>query len=459
MATYFKTDLGLTETVNLGLEAVPSNDEYIYFKITGTENYILQPGSKIRAIIVPSDSVVPTGEIAALLRIQNSKDDINNGYFFAQGGENNTTKDDILSFSKIKIDNYSWENTKFDLHWMIIRGTDEIYENNLCNIYSLPHRIQSSEVSISGNLLNDGEFIQYRVIWNSINNEGSDEYGSLPNDGPYMLNVKHKYGLNRYGSSEPVSGFSTPVFYGSGVMSTGVVFDVPFYDTRKEFQNIPAIYNFELYNITAGNEKPGSIPFVVTMDHQNLIDSNSYFKDLDRYTFQHASKDKLKKVAEIQIEPNIINRKRLSIGINDISVKNNTYVKQGIYISKPYNLDFNLYTFSMKVTEVIPFYPNVDPYQIVQYFIEFNSNQWERISPINRKDEFDKGQLVPKLFIFDKSNDIQSNIKYISYNSNINSFRVKITFDLSSLIDSKFSPPEIHDYKCIVYDKNQFFNL
>jgi hypothetical protein len=461
MATYFKTDLGPTSSVDLGFEAVISNDSNIYFKITGAENYILQPSSKVRAMIVPSDSLVPTGTIGELLKHQNRQDNDSSGYFFFQGGENNTSQNDNLSFSNIKISNYDWENTKFDLHWMILRGSDEIYGNSLDGVYSFPHKVQSSEVSISGNLLTGGDVIQYRIFWDAINNEGSTDYGSAPTDGPYKFNVVHKYGLDRQGLVASVSGFSSPIYYASGIMNSGIVVNLPFYDERKEFQNVPAIYNFELNNVTAGTLKPGTSALVITMDHQKLLDSNNYFKDLDRYTFQYASKDKLKKITEIQIEPGVINRKRLGIGINDISIKDNTYVKQGIYVSKSYPLDFNIYTFSMKVDELIPTYPDLNSYDVVQYFVEFNSNQWERISPINRKDEFSGTNLVPKLFIFDKSPEdkIQDQVKYITYNSNVNLFRVKIVFDLSKLSESKFTPPEVRDYKCIIYDKDQFFNL
>lgn len=459
MANYFKTDLGPTSAAVLYLIPISLGDTKLYFRIGGAEYYTLQPGSKVRAMIVPSDAGVPVATIKDLLKRDNRVNDILQGYYYATGGENNSSENDTLTFDPIKIENYDWENTKFDLHWMVLRGGDELYGSNLDGVYLFPHNVQSSEVQISGNLLGDGRLIQYQISWDPINNEDSADYGSSPTDGPYYFYVGYKY-FYREGPS--VSGFEDPIYYPSGTMDegSGITIVLPFHDERKQYQNVPAIYNFRLGNISAGSDKSGTKFLNVTMDHQVLIDSNKYFANLDNITFTHASKDKLKKVGEVEIEPGIINRKRLSLGINDVSVKDNTYVKQGIYVSNSYPMEFNIYTFSLKVDEMIPSYPNIDPYSVIKYFVEFNSNKWEQISPINRKDEYNGSTLIPKMFIFDKaSEDASEQVKYIDYNSNVNSFRIKIVFDLSKILESKFTPPEVRDYKCIIYDKDQFFNL
>ena len=463
MANFFKTDLGSTEVANLSLEAINKyGDNKLYFRVNSESNYILQPDTKVRALIAPSSASLSASDASGLL--VTGKDDNTNGYFYTNGGANYTTQEDILSFNDIEISDISWENQTFRLYWLITRGPEVLYGSNENDIYSLPHNIQGSEVIISGNLIDIDSKMQYRITWNSIQNEGSTDYGSIPNDGPYWINVLYSYSFTRgdYGSS--VSGFTSPLFHPSGVMSSGIVFELPFYDPRRT-QELPASYKLRIANVTAsGNTdiKPGSSILEVELDHGKLLNNNiKSFKSVDEYVFNSPDKSKLVKVKEILIDDNVINRKRLSIGINDISIKENSYVKQGVYISPSYPLDFNIYTFSLRVDEFIPDYPNLNKYDIVKYFVEFNSNKWEQISPLGRKDEINNSVLIPKIFILDKSpqEEIISEVKYIQYNSNINLFRLKIVFDLSGIIDEKFIPPEIRDYKCIIYDKNQFFNL
>jgi len=460
MATIFRVDLGTTSSIDLGLSALNLGDSKLHFEIDGATSYQIQPTSKVRAMIVPSSSTITSTEISGLLTRQNIQNIPTSGFYFFEGGENNSSQDN-LTFKTLTIDEIQWENQTFDLHWVVLRGNDVFYDSNTIGIYSLPHNIQPSEIIISGNLLSGGDQIKYDIIWNEIQNDDDIQYGSYPSDGPYSLNVLYKYpSVGDY-----VSGFSSTIYYGSGTMSSGISIILPFYDERKTYQNTPAIYNFELNNVTASGNilmKPGSTPLVITIDHQKMLDSNFYFKNLDNYTFKYADKNKLRKMdIPIKIDSSIINRTRIGIGISDISIKENTYVKQGIYVSKQYPLDFNMYTFSLRVNETIPDYSNLNPYDMVKYYVEFNSNKWEAISPINRKDEYFNGSLVPKIFIFDKTpdEDISDQVKYIIYNSNVNAFRLKIIFDLSSVIESKFIPPEIRDYKCIIYDKDQFFNV
>jgi hypothetical protein len=194
------------------------------------------------------------------------------------------------------------------------------------------------------------------------------------------------------------------------------------------------------------------------IDHQDMLNSNQYFSDLDRLATDKTDKALLKKVEEIKIEKSVIDRRRLSIGINDIAVKNNTYSKQGTYVSKFYPVDFNIYTFSLKVDEYIPKYLNLESYDVIKYYVEFNSEKLERISPINRKNEYENELLVPKMIIFDKVYEETDYVKYLEY-TNIIGFKIKIIFDLSSLQESQFPPPEVRDYRCIVYNKEKFFNV
>jgi hypothetical protein len=454
MANYFVSVLGSSSVSSLYLEAVSKGDAYIYMRIAGTEEFIMRPTEKVKAMIAPYDTPLASGIAISLLKQPNIINDVSNGYFFFDGGENNSKDDDILSFSDLKIPN-EWENSRFNLYWLHTIGNIEAYGNNTDGVYSFPHNIQPSEVVISGNLLSSN-LMSYKISLIGIANDGDSNYGSPPTDGPYSLNVSYKWPNGVF-----VPGFENTVYYGSGVISSGINIQLPYYDARDGFNNVPAIYTFDIANVSAGTIKPGSNPINITLDHSQLIDNTQYFKNLDEFVFSKAEKDKLKRVGEIPISKGIIDRKRLSIGINDIVVKDHTYTKQGTYVSIQYPLDFQAYTFSLRVKEMIPEYSNLNPYDLIKYYIEFNNSAWQRISPIERGVEYENDILVPKMFIFDKpSNEfVSQNIKFLNYGSLVTSFRVKITFDLSRINEAKFPPPEIRNYKCIIYDKSQFFDL
>lgn len=453
MANYFYTDLGADDSISLTMSGINIGDSNLYLRCAPVGTIKLPPGSKVKAIVLPSGSTTlsnPTApySVDGIIERLRSNVSISNdslGIYTVGGGENNSSSPVELSFNDIKINNYNWENTPYNLHWIFQREDRESYGSS-SGIWTLPHNIQNKEILISGLLVDSGDYMRYTLHWNSITNSNSPLYTS---DGPYRVFVNYVWD-----SGVLVEGFNDWVYYSSGTMDSGIIFDLPFNDPRN---GSPAIYDFNLTNISAdSNLRPGSSNKIVRIDHQTFLDSENYFRNLDEQVFNSPDPLKLKKINEIKIEPGIINRKRLSIGINDISIKNNTYVKQGVYVSQFYPLDFNIYTFSLKVDEFIPEYLNLNPYDIVQYYAEFNS-KWERISPITRGDELNDNILVPKLFVFDKGTSV-NNLKYLEL-GNVKGFRIKISLDLSKLTDNNFISPEIYDYKCIIYSKNQFLNL
>ena len=458
MSNYFYANMGGGSGLTLSMRPINKGDANLYFRVEG--NYTLTPGAKVKAIIVPSgitnlpDPVESFSVAKLLTRLRSDKVyyDTTYGIFSIPGGENNSNDDIKLSFQDIKLNNidYYWENKIFDLHWITQLGSYESY-GSISGIYSLPHNIQNNEIILSGYLCANS-LMQYGVTWNTIENETDSSYGVSPIDGPYRFKVQYAHN-----SGVAVSGgLTTWNYYPSTTMNSGIYFTLPFNDERTGY-NIPAIYNFYLTNMGAGVNRSGSLDKIITIDHQKFINSENYFKNLDDQVFTSPDPNKLKKVGTIGIDPGIISRKRLSIGINDISIKDNTYVKQGVYMSPYYPTDVNLYTLSLKVSENIPSYPNIDPYTVIRYFIEVNS-RLERISPINRGDELINGELVPKILVFDKGQTTNTQIKYIEV-SNVKIFRVKIVFDLTSLTESKFIPPEVSDFKCIIFDKDQLNEL
>lgn len=456
MSNYLYADIGSTSELSLSAYSLNRGDSNLYFRIYTADNYVLSPGSYVRAIFVPSGITTLSEPIESyslsglLVRLRSGKtfNDNTYGIFSAIGGENNSSVNDYLSFNEIKITDYSWENTNFNLHWITVKNSIETY-GSISGIWSYPHNVQNNEIQISGSMSSSGNLMNYSVKWNSINNEGSTEYGSSPSDGPYKLTVTnlsdHSY----------ASGFSDWIYYPSGTMSSGIYFSLPFNDERLNFTS-PAMYNFHIANVSASSNKNESNEKIIEINHQKFIDNDNFFKNLDSQVFTSPDISKLQKVGEIKIDKDVINRRRLSIGINDISVNSNKYLKNGTYISKYYPLDFNIYTFSLKVIENIPTIENINPYELVKYYIEFNSI-WEPISPINRNDEYLNGALLPKLYIFDKGENT-SYIKYIE-NPNIATFRVKILFDMTLVNTDNFVSPEIIDYKCLVLNKEKVIGI
>lgn len=453
MSNYFTAVLGSGSVASLYLVPVNKGDANVYMRVSGVEDFVLRPSEKIKAMIAPNSAPLASGTAINLLKQRTPKDDTTNGYFFFDGGENNTQQNDSLSYSDLRVPR-NWENTSFDLYWYHTLDTIEDYGSYQSGVYSYPHNLQPGDITISGSLVS-ANTMEYRLILDEIANDDDANYGATPNDGPYAVKVEYKWpeGTN-------ASGFSDYIYYDDSVLSSGIVFNLPYYDPRDAYNNAPAIYNFKVVYTSAGSDKPGSNPLTITLNHATLLDSSKYFQNLDEFVFTKADKDQLRRVDEVEIPPNIIDRKRMSIGINDIAIKDNTYVKKGSYVSPFYPVDFDMYTFSFRVKENIPNYGDINPYDLVKYYAEFNNNTWEPISPLERKEEYRNGILIPKMFVFDAANsDTNGNVKFLNYGSNITSFRIKITFDLSSIGSEKFPPPEIMDYDCIIFDKSQFLNL
>jgi hypothetical protein len=202
-----------------------------------------------------------------------------------------------------------------------------------------------------------------------------------------------------------------------------------------------------------------STPLEVVLNHAFIRDN--FFADLSALAAAQPRDEDLHEVTTINVPEDIISRKRLAIGIEDIKSVERVFEKDGVYISNAYNLDFSVYTFSLKVNEVIPDYDGINKWDTIKYYVSFNNGEWLRVSPIDRESEMDGDVAIPKLFVFDsiENLDESSLIRYVAADGLINNFRVKIVMDLSSLQDTVFVPPEVRNYKCMIFDKEHFANF
>jgi hypothetical protein len=246
-----------------------------------------------------------------------------------------------------------------------------------------------------------------------------------------------------------VSGFAPP-------SNTGIIFELPLYDPRTGYEHVPGL--FEIYIGYRGAGGADSQLLNILSNHKDLLTTVDVL--LESNIAKSVKATDLIKVNEFLVREGTINRKRLSIGIKDIYTSQNTYEKQGVYVSPYYVNDVGLYTFSLKVKETIPAYRDTDPYSTVRYFAEFNSLGWEPISPISRNQEYDlSGNIIPKMLVFDKTVGASSvNVKYLGYSVSVTSFRIKIVLDISA-VKGMIIPPEVNDYRCVIFDKTQLMEI
>lgn len=435
------------------------NSPDIFMKIKSTTLELL-PTEIINAMIVPSSEGMSSNTASGYLnRDSKPSDSPDDGIFYAQI-RNNTSKTKSLSdndFETINLKNWNYENVQFDLHYLQrMTGQSNMYGSGL-GVYSYPHSLQGNEISLSAEPIS-GLFARYYIAFPEVNNSGDALYPT--NGQPYQLGFHYKTRTNDTElfdsgviNGNPVeflplqtSGFAPP-------LNTGIVFDLPLYDPR----NKDKLGEYEIYVRYKGPEGLEPTLLKIYSSHADLLEKTT--TALETNIAEHVLTTDLQKVNELPIPAGIIERKRLVIGVKDIYVSQNSFEKQGVYVSPYYTNDTGLYTFTLKVKEYIPKYPDVDPYSTVRYFVEFNGLDWEPISPVSRNPEFDStGKVIPKMIVFDSVNSTDSNIKYLNYSNSVISFRVKILFDITK-VNGLVVPPEVKDYKCVIFDKTQLLEL
>lgn len=275
----------------------------------------------------------------------------------------------------------------------------------------------------------------------------------LPN---YTLSTPSPYGIT-------ISGVNTE---DSFINASGEEISAPYknyFDTATDgmYLNLPfddnQIYNIALFNIDQeGIESP-----YLTFNTADIRTSSDEFNQGELGEFDTVS---LERLGEVNIPEDIVVKKRASVAIDDVALLSETYLSQGVYISDFYTIDNPLYTFSLEVNEYLPTIPGVDidPHVMIKYYVEFQNQDWIRISPRNRSDEYDEnGLIVPKMLILDSlgMGDISSDIRELPFDFSVFSFRLRIELDMSFVQSEYFVSPEVRSYKLFVTDRNSFFRI
>lgn len=458
MADSFVINLDSRNESDLWVSGFNKGDERLYMHIvpSGTSSVVLLPGESLNALIVPRSAGMSDAAASGLLVSSTLEDSPTDG-IYTMKLQNDTTEVKVYQdlLKEIVMLNYDYENVQYDLHWVQLINNESGIYSNYTGIYSYPHNLQGSEVYLAMQPLSG--YVRYTLAFPAVNNSADSLYTGTHQ--PYQLGF---YFYNPK-SGDVLSGLinSADVEFADGVVSgyapsinTGVLIDIPLYDPR-ETNQIPGNYEIYVGYLGAGGAETSLL--AIHSPHESFL--NDIIPDLRSSITTTYDPNKLRKVGEEPIRKNVIDRRRLSIGIKDISTDQNVYSKQGTYVSPYFISDNGIYTFSLKVREEIPNYVDVDPYSTVRYFVQFNNLNWEPISPTTRNQEFDiTGNTIPKLLVFDVGATTDtSTVKYLKYTANIASFRIKIDFDITQV--GPGIPPEVKDYRCVIFDKAQLLEL
>lgn len=456
MADSFILNLDAREHVDLTLSGYPSSR--VSMRIRNASGISLLPGETLTAMIVPSSSGITPAVASGMLLNRGLIDRPSEGLLTYRLQNTRTSKWTGSIYKILSFQDYDFENIPFDLHWIQTLSGQPNWYDNYTGVYSYPHNLQPGEVSMEMEPIS-GQYVRYSIQFLELNNSGDVLYSGAHQPyqfGFYYYNAGDKTAsltgvINGspyvFGYNE-VSGFAPP-------NNTGITFELPIYDPRSN-NEAEATYRIQIgYMGATGNS---SILLNIKSDHDKFL--HNILQDLETKISGSFDQTGMQKVGEILIPKNTITRNRLSIGIKDIVVNKNTYNKQGVYISPWFISEKGVYTFSLKVKETIPAYPGIDPYSTVKYFVDFNNLGWEQISPLSRNQELDElGNPIPKLLILDKDiGDHSANVRYLDYTTNITNFRLRIVFDITA-VEGQPIPPEIKDYRCVVFDKTQLLEI
>lgn len=357
---------------------------------------------------------------------------------------------------------YSDTNKIFKLAYMSLQRYDdisdvdinfEILEDYILTNVSKPKAEYLNRIDIYGNVVGPEFNIGYtsgvinpRLIVNipylyEINNYNYSSYNASIK--PYYFSI-YDSDLKGYVSSSGTYEGSNEHLIGYDNISSGTLFNLPYSNQD---------YTFKLYFNSINNTLGPGLTF--TSSVVNNVNSN-----INSNIIGDFNKSYPYKISEFPVYKDIVSRKRYMVGIEDIYTGVKKYTKTGEFISNYYTVINPIYKFSMNVNEILPDIDGIaDKYSMIKYYVEFQNHSWIRISPINRKKEYEEGVEIPKYIIFDKIGTSKNNtsIKEIHDYISVINFRIKIIINVSSITTDVTISPEVKSYNCNVVDKNYLY--
>lgn len=459
MADSFVIDLNSRSTSVLEASGYSLGDANLYIKVYSPTTVTLLPGEQLNAVVIPRSAGVSTSAASGMVVSSSLADSPDDGIFTFKLKNETTSSKSIAVSTLLNLQSYDFENSIYDLHWAQLLSSFGTIYDNYSGFYSYPHNLQGAEVSLTMEPIS-GTIVRYGISFPEVVNETDALYTGSHQ--PYHLGFFYDpsvvYSATELSGTVDGNDVIFTVNETSGyapASNTGLIFELPMFDPREGYGAVPG--NFEIYvgYRGAGGAEPQLLTF--RSSHKDFLDQ--VLPRLEGSITNSFEDSNFHKVGEILIPAGTIQRKRLAIGIKDIYISKNVYNKKGVYISPYYYSENGIYTFSIRADEILGNYPGVDPYSTVRYFIEFNGLEWVPISPFNREQEVNSnGEAIPKLLVFDKAFGQSESVKYLNYTINVSTFRVKIVLDTSAVTGNTV-PPEIKNYKCIIFDKNQLLEI
>jgi len=464
------------EPGNYKLKPVSNSGRNIRFIIESLSNNNILPTEKITFLAVsqsyylnnPNNGEDVSIHYQNLLKNSNIKNDSLGMYSFSYTNGNYKVSSNTINFDNMFITiNEKFQNTRFYLFWKQEVGTQEVFNKDIISeIYSNAKTITYNDITISAkiasNFIGSNLTMKYTLKLADFPNNSLNHYSDKSYK-PYAINITT---ILPYVTNQPASVYRTGgwIEKNNGQFIAVNNFD-KLYITREELQqeyhiHIPYYRNnseyLGMYNLRIQNVGINGIHTdfkVIGLNHNNFSTA------LNDGILNNNINQNLVKKDEILIPQDRFKfRNRLSIGIQDIAIIKNNYKKNGVFISRYYDMDNNIFNFSLDVKEFIPKYDNLIEYSIIRYYVEFGNNEWLPISPIHRDIEIHDNIILPKSIVFDikpLNAKEEDEILYLEH-TNIRSFRIKIVFDVTSLKEQYFIPPEIKEYRCIVKEKGIF---
>ena len=422
-------------------------------------------GIEVRTLLFPSGTGLDEAEFASLIDRSNYTELAqlvrDSGYYFDMKIFNNSgIYDHRFEISQL------YENTHYELGYLTAfpqdpNGTSTFEEiTAITNQVALskPSRPNPNNLYISSSIISEviDETYLNLGLFNKreMTNFDAEEYND-PTFDPYIIIIENNETgafLRPDGSVLPgLSEKDSTNYFDSSL--DGMYVTLPL--ISGDVGQTQSTYSIKFANVSRENEETQRLIF----DTSLINISSDEFNEGDLSSFDDVSS---KKIGEVPIKSDVVQKKRYMVGIEDIGIVNETYVKQGTYISDFYTIDDPLYTFFLRTSEVLPEVPQVDPHSKLRYYVQFHNQDWIRISPNNRGHEVDEdNNTVPKFIVLDDLNigQVSTDLIELLYDLPIFSFRIKIEFDMSFIDNTNFISPSVDFFECHVTDRNSFLQV
>jgi len=411
-------------------------------------------GMMLKTLLYPSGDVWSGDDLTDLLATSNQYN-LNNyistsGYYYSQPF---TFIGSGISYEKEYVLNKSQANSHYMLGYVIYLenefGEQQIYDpvanptNNL--ILSKANKPDADNINIVSNLYS--ESADECKLWLHILRTTELNNYELSNPAPYLVIISGIYNETYYNPSGDMIGseYNSSNYFTESTAS-GMFLSLPYISG---IMHAVHIYDISLINI----DQDGVQSPILSFNTEKIKTSSDDFYNGNLESFESIN---VKKIGEIPIKNDVITKKRLMIGVEDVALINSEYTKKGTYVSEYYNLDDPIYTFSMKSSEIFPSINGINPYDTIKYYVQFHDQEWIRISTINRDEEYSNNLYIPKFIVLDKLNmgNISTQISEYIYDFPVYSFRIKIDIDMSFITGINFVSPMILSYECNVTDRN-----